>query len=135
MLENPELAVDVLAGTEVKALRKLSRSYQDNPIESIRCSVVRDRDAARHWIELRHTGPNDGAGVIPWNPDDKARFKARTNAAEPHTQALDFLQRRGDLDPELLSEAAIEAGYTRPLFRFELDERQLAATDPTLAEA
>ncbi len=49
--------------------------------------------------------------------------------------ALAIVPAAGELDPELLSEAAIEAGCTRPLFNFELDERQLAASDQALAEA
>lgn len=39
-----------------------------------------------------------------------------------------------ELDPALLSEAAIDAGCTRPLFSFQLDERTLVKTGPELAE-
>lgn len=38
------------------------------------------------------------------------------------------------LDPALLSEAAIEAGCTRPLFSFQLDERALVKAGAELAE-
>jgi hypothetical protein len=38
------------------------------------------------------------------------------------------------LDAEFLSEAATEAGCTRPLFSFELDERAVIAAGPELAE-
>ena len=39
-----------------------------------------------------------------------------------------------DIDPDLLSEAAIEAGCTRRTFSFELSERQIIASGPALAE-
>jgi hypothetical protein len=39
------------------------------------------------------------------------------------------------LDPALLSDAAIEAGCTRPLFGFQLDERALVKAGPVLAES
>ena len=64
------------------------------------CVVVKDRDEARHWIELRHTGLNDGAGTMPWGSDESARFRARSRRPEIHSQALDFLSDRGDLSAE-----------------------------------
>jgi len=100
-LENPESIVDGTSPKLLKQLRKLSREYQHNPIETVQCIVVNNRDEARHWIELRHTGENAGAGVVPWGSDESARYRARVGTSEPHSQALDFLQRRGDLTPEV----------------------------------
>jgi hypothetical protein len=100
-LENPESVAEAVTPKVLKALRRLSRQYQDNPIETVNCIVMKDREAARPWIELRHTGANDGAGVMSWGADEAARFKARSGVREPHTQALDFLQQRGDLTPEV----------------------------------
>jgi hypothetical protein len=100
-LENPDSVSDAITGHPLKKLRKLGRQYQQNAVETIDCVVVNTRDEARHWIELRHTGQNAGAGIVPWGSDEAARFAARTGAPEIHSQALDFLQRRGDLTPEL----------------------------------
>ena len=102
-LENPETIVDAVSPSILRKIRRLSKDYQSNPVEPITCVVVKDREEARHWIELRHTGENAGAGVVPWGSDESARFRARTGPAEPHSQALDFLQQRGDLTPELRS--------------------------------
>lgn len=99
-LENPESFGDSVSHGVLKEIRRLSRQYQDNPIDTITCLVVKDRDEARHWIELRHTGRNDGAGVMPWGSDESARFRARTGGLELHSQALNFLEERGDLTPE-----------------------------------
>jgi hypothetical protein len=61
---------------------------------------VADREEARHWIELRHTGERDGAGIVRWNTEESERFSNRTGGKELHTQALDFLEREGLLTPE-----------------------------------
>lgn len=99
-LENPELLVDAVTKPVLTEIRKLSHEYQENPVESVQCFVVKDRDEARHWIELRHTGENEGAGTVKWGSDEAARFRARTSGLEIAQQALNFLEKRGDLTPE-----------------------------------
>ncbi len=44
-------------------------------MDSLQCVVFRNRDEAAHWIELRHTGANDGVGIVGWDPQQVARFK------------------------------------------------------------
>ena len=100
VLENPELVDGVVPAPVLAALRRLSRLYHESPIEAVPCVVVGDRDEAHHWLELRHTGERDGAGPVLWGSQESARFRARTGNAEPHIQALDFLERRGDLSAE-----------------------------------
>jgi len=99
-LENPEFLVDVVSKGVLAEIRKLSREYQNNPIEHVQCVIVKDRDEARHWIELRHTGENEGAGIVPWGSDESARFRARTGVLEAYQQALNFLEQRGVLKPD-----------------------------------
>jgi len=99
-LESPDSLVDAVSSGILTQLRRLSRQYQDNPVESIQCCVVKDREEARHWIELKHTGEREGAGTSKWGADESARFRARTGGVEVHTQALNFLEKRGDVTPE-----------------------------------
>ncbi len=99
-LESPEWLVGAVGASAVAAMRKLSKDYHEAPLESIQCLAVKNRDEARHWIELRHTGENDGAGLVRWGSDEAARFRARTGGLELHSQALNFLEGRGDLTPE-----------------------------------
>lgn len=99
-LENPELLVGAVTTGALTIMRRLSKKYQASPIESVQCLVVKDRDEARHWIELRHTGEREGAGPVLWGSDDSARFRARSDGLEIHTQALNFLEQRGAITPE-----------------------------------
>jgi hypothetical protein len=98
-LENPDALVGAIDGPVITELRELSREYQRAPIDYVRCVVVKDRADAEHWITLRHTGENEGAGTVRWGADESARFRARSGGVEIHTQALDFLENNGHLTP------------------------------------
>lgn len=102
-LENPDLLAGAVAPSVLKGLRACSREYQQiGPIESVSCLIFQSREEAQPWIVLKHDGELDGAGIVRWGSDDKARYRARMSetkqsALEIQTQALDFLQSRGDL--------------------------------------
>jgi hypothetical protein len=99
-LENPDSLVGALEPGLLKDLRELSHTYQAAPIDSVECVVVNNREEARHWIELRHTGENQGAGLVSWGADESARFRARSGQKEIHSQALDLLEHSGHLTPD-----------------------------------
>jgi hypothetical protein len=99
-LENPEGIMGAVPQATLAEMRRLSKRYHENPLAEIRCTVVKTRAEADIWIELRHSGQSEGAGVIPWGSDEAARFRARSGQIEPHTQALNFLETLGHLTPE-----------------------------------
>jgi hypothetical protein len=99
-LENPDAIADAVTEGTLTQIRKLSKEYWNSPVDSVMCFVVKDRDEAQHWIKLRHTGENKGAGLVGWEFDEAQRFDARTSAPEPYLQALDFLQAQGELSSE-----------------------------------
>ena len=100
-LENPEIVNGAVTAAVLRALKRLSIEYHSNTTDAVLCTVVNDRTEADHWIELKHTGYQDGAGPLRWGPDEGARFRARTGGTlDAETQALNFLQRRGDINPE-----------------------------------
>lgn len=99
-LENPEIFTGAVDDVVIKELRDLSTQYQRSPLESVNCLVVKKREDADHWIQLRHTGENDGAGVVRWGSDEAARFKSRSGGMELHSQALNFLEEHGSLTQE-----------------------------------
>lgn len=104
-LENPEWLSGVFPPALLGKMRELSRAYLRNPIESAQCLVVKDREQAAHWIELRHSGSQlEGAGIVPWLADQAARFRARTGGLRLHSHMLDLLEERGDLNAEQRAE-------------------------------
>jgi hypothetical protein len=60
--------------------------------------VASSREEAAHWLELRHTGQGEGAGVVPWNTLARHRFshKPGTQAAK----AIAFLEALAEGYPE-----------------------------------
>lgn len=100
-LENPEIVKDAVSRGVLRVLKRLSSEYDSDTNETVLCTVVNDRAEADHWIELKHTGYQDGVGPLRWGPDEGARFRARTGGTlDAETQALNFLQERGDINPE-----------------------------------
>ncbi|WAC70566.1 ParB/Srx family N-terminal domain-containing protein [Microbacterium sp. SL75] len=82
LLRNPDIAI---APATQKALARIRKKAIDlgqtgEGPGQVDCYVVDDRDAAQRWIELRHTGQNDGVGTDPWNSYQSAAFRPRPTA-------------------------------------------------------
>ncbi|MDF2047958.1 hypothetical protein P2P98_17490 [Microbacterium sp. Kw_RZR3] len=82
LLRNPDIAI---APATQKALARIRKKAMDlgqtgEGPGQVDCYVVDDRDAAQRWIELRHTGQNDGVGTDPWNSYQSAAFRPRPTA-------------------------------------------------------
>ena len=104
ILANPEIVSEAVSTGVLRALKRLHARVLPDTNDVVLCFVVSDRAEADHWIELKHTGYQDGAGPLRWGPDEGARFRARTGGIlDIETQALNFLQRRGDITPEFRS--------------------------------
>jgi hypothetical protein len=84
LLSNPNLA----AGRSIESeLKKIAAG--SNLPSSIRCAVATSREEAKHWQELRHTGQNEGAGVVPWNAESTQRFRRQKGSQAD--RAISFL--------------------------------------------
>lgn len=92
-LETPSIVSSALSAKDQARLSQLATRYAANPIDPVPCILFQDEEASRHWIELRHTGANDGVGLVEWDSNEKDRFKSRHGAApRSHAgQVLDFL--------------------------------------------
>lgn len=100
-LENPDMLVGAVDKSIIDQLKKLSKIYLEDPIDSIMCQVVENAEEAHHWIELRHSSGHEGAGIVTWGPEEKARFSARSGKKlPPDSQILGFLEDEGFLTPE-----------------------------------
>lgn len=78
-LETPAVLASVLTPSENKTLEALSKRYLAGaPLDELDCVLFQKEEDAAHWIWLRHTGQNDGAGLISWQTPEQERWKARS---------------------------------------------------------
>jgi hypothetical protein len=72
LLRHPDLA-------DEESLRQAFRQISRTGVgpDSVVCFLAESREAARHWIELRHTGENQGVGVVEWKPWQSNNFRRR----------------------------------------------------------
>jgi hypothetical protein len=97
-LETPSLISPVLSAGAVKRLNELSAKYAQNAQTSIECALFDSEEDAQHWIILRHTGANEGVGLVGWGSEEQDRFKERhAGVRRPAGQILDFVEKQGDL--------------------------------------
>ncbi len=72
---------------------KLSKRFDPASVEPLAAFEVANREAGLKWILLRHTGQNDGKGVVPWSALASTRFRGK----DPALQALAFVAAHGNL--------------------------------------
>jgi len=84
LLVNPTLAD---GHPTAKAFREIAKVANYRP-GLVRCCIVDSRSDADHWLRLRHTGENKGAGVVPWSAEQVQRFSGR-GGSQAHA-ALSF---------------------------------------------
>lgn len=97
-LETPALVIPALSSTDQSALYKLSERFAENPIAEIECVLFDSEEEADHWIDLRHTGANEGAGLVEWGPEEKDRRNRRKGKAQKAGEVLEFLDRMGVIE-------------------------------------
>ncbi|MHA8064913.1 hypothetical protein [Aquirufa aurantiipilula] len=85
-----------------KKIKPLSDKFQQNPILEISCVIFADSEKANKWIKLKHTGENEGIGIVRWDAQQVARFEERIDGTSPIAlQAIDFLRKDVSVDAEL----------------------------------
>jgi hypothetical protein len=131
-LDNPDTIADAVTPGVLSEIRKLSKKYQQAPIDFVECVEVKDREEIEPWIRLKHTGENQGAGLVRWGPDESDRFFNRSGLLKAHTQALEFLTKRGDLTADARAaintttfQRLIDTPEVRDRLGIELKDRRL----------
>ncbi len=87
--------LDVRAGLR-KRLEKAAENFEASSIEPIDAFEVADRNEAAPWLLLRHSGENEGKGIVGWSGIAGKRFRG----ADPALQALDFVRQHAPLSDE-----------------------------------
>ncbi|MDO8288963.1 MAG: hypothetical protein Q7T44_07070 [Parvibaculum sp.] len=97
ILSNPAILTSLSLKTALqKRLEVAASEFNPESIEPIACFAVDDRESANSWIMLEHTGENEGRGVVGWSGLAASRFRGN----DPALQALDFVQKYGDLSAD-----------------------------------
>ncbi len=102
-LQSPDIIVGAISGAGQKRLKDLAGQYQKGrPIEDVECEVL-PLEELKHWITLRHTGENQGAGIVEWGTLEKGRYLERTGQRRTvETQFLDsYLEQAGGAPEEV----------------------------------
>lgn len=98
LLKNPVLASGSKINDAIYQLSKNSLSIND-----LGCIVAESRDTARRWIELRHSGSQQGVGVVGWSPEMQVRFTENYSGQRGRALRLtDALEEAYIEDQELL---------------------------------
>lgn len=76
-----------------KKFLKLCDEFKSNPITEVDCVVYNEEDKSNIWVSLKHTGKNEGIGIVKWNSEQKKRFERRfKNKKDYSLQVIDFVK-------------------------------------------
>ena len=85
-----------------KKFKEFSHKFRAIPINEVDCVVFDKAENANRWIQLRHTGENDGVGIVKWDAQQTARFDERMSGRSPIAlQAIDFMRKAKDFPGDL----------------------------------
>src|SRR3989442_174432 len=114
-LQAPDLIAGAINEAGQKRLKDLAGQYQKGQsIEYVECEVL-PLDELKHWITLRHTGENQGAGIVEWGTLEKGRYLERTGQRRTvETQFLDsYLEQAGGGPEEVARVKRVPATHLR----------------------
>jgi hypothetical protein len=100
VLNDPDLIPSTVKPAILRRFRKASEEFHRAPISSVKCVIFKNRNAADVWIELRHTGQNQGVGIVPWDADQVKRFQERRGESSRTLQVINFINESSYLDLE-----------------------------------
>jgi hypothetical protein len=94
LLLSPSLSGSIgLPDSLAKRFKALHDEAKDILPKQLTCAVL-PREDANHWIFIRHTGENQGVGVVPWDGIQTYRFRG----SSPALQAVELVRSSDYLD-------------------------------------
>jgi len=139
-LDTPSIVASALNNAEQAKLNGLSARYSLDPVDPVQCVLFDSEADAEHWIELRHTGANEGAGLVEWDANEKDRYQARHGTRGPRGQVMDFIDKHGMLSDDAKRskvrvltnvQRLVNSPSVRQKLGLELVEGQLLSWYPT----
>lgn len=80
LLNNPMLAEDKAFKVAFESLKSV---FDNNPITEVNCVVFETVSDSFKWIIKRHTGRQEGAGMVPWDPIQQDRASVNLMGKNP----------------------------------------------------
>jgi hypothetical protein len=115
---------------------ELHAKYKDTLPTVVECVVypADQQGIADSWVQLEHTGENQGVGTVPWNSVQKQRFELRHKQKQSSAlQVLDLLEASG-VDTTGVLATNIERLLTTPQVRqalgIDFTNKQLVLLEP-----
>lgn len=107
-------ALKLLAHPELADLEEHKRTFRDLALgpnakwpQNLPCAMLGSREEARHWLKLRHTGENDGRGVVQWDALQSRNFDRRPgNQADRAALFGEAVKEQFPNETELLEQVA-----------------------------
>jgi hypothetical protein len=102
-LTKPRLIEEALTPARQKRWAKMSAQFLESPIKKVWSVIYEAEEDAEHHIINRHTGANNGAGLVGWNSNDQDRYKSRHGGPTTRKEAgqvLDFVDKVYPPSPE-----------------------------------
>lgn len=97
LLNQPDL---IPANNTTNKLKKILQTNPDIP-NSLNCVVFTDENEFEHWINLKHTGANNGAGRVQWTGQEVDRHKAKHGNTSYGNQLLTFIAKESGVPSEI----------------------------------
>jgi hypothetical protein len=92
LLHNPELIPNEYRRIKTE-FKKLCAKIEKSRIETVFCVIVSNEKMSNEWIRLKHTGQNDGAGIVNWDSQQTGRFNSRLKGeTDVYICFLDYLK-------------------------------------------
>jgi hypothetical protein len=76
LLNDPELIQNEYKKIKTE-FKKLCTKTEKSKTKAIFCVIISDEKMYNEWIRLKHTGQNDGAGLVNWDSQQTGRFNSR----------------------------------------------------------
>jgi hypothetical protein len=97
LLKNPSLVTTLdMPEAFKKRLQNAAQNFDVKRVEPVDCFEVAERAEGNDWIRQRHSGQDEGRGIVDWSAIAGSRFRGR----DPALQALDFVLAHGELSEE-----------------------------------
>ncbi|HFG6263484.1 TPA: hypothetical protein ACGH4V_004543, partial [Salmonella enterica subsp. enterica serovar Anatum] len=103
LLQEPELSDDEKLKSRIKKIIQISNQLPNE----IDCVVFDTPEHFEHWVNLKHSGQNNGAGRVRWDTKEQERYQSKNGNSSFGSQFLKFLENEKKLEEKVPSDFSI----------------------------